>query len=115
MNGGWLQHVGIFAATAVLSLLLTPLAIRLAFRRGVMDKPGGHKSHTSPVPYLGGLAIVTAFASAVLVASWVDSSTSGTDELLKVLATNRRWWQQISESDLRVSTTVPLDLEQISL
>ena len=86
MDGGWLQYVGIFAATAVLSLLLTPLAIRVAFRRGVLDKPGGHKSHTSPVPYLGGLAIVTAFAAAVLVASWVDSSTSGTDELLKVLA-----------------------------
>jgi UDP-glucose 4-epimerase len=75
VQGGWWQYTGVFVASALLSLLLTPLAIRLAFRRGVLDKPGGHKSHTSPVPYLGGLAIVAAFAVAVLVAAFIDSST----------------------------------------
>jgi len=85
VNGGWWQYTGVFAASALLSLLLTPLAIKVAFRRGVLDRPGGHKSHTSPVPYLGGLAIVTAFAAAVVVASWIDADTSGQNELAKVL------------------------------
>lgn len=36
----------------------TPLVRRFAVARGVIDHPGGHKSHSVPVPYLGGLAIM---------------------------------------------------------
>lgn len=44
------------------SLILNPLAIRLARRVGFVDRPGGHKSHTRPTPYGGGSAIFLAAA-----------------------------------------------------
>ena len=55
MTGGWAQYLAVFAGSAVLSLLLTPLAIRVAVSRRVLDLPGDHKSHSTPVPYLGGV------------------------------------------------------------
>ena len=85
MDGGWVQYLAIFAGSSLLSLFLTPLAIRVALSRQIFDAPGGHKSHSSPVPYLGGVAIVTAFAVSVVGASLLDSSTSGDAELLQVV------------------------------
>ena len=86
MTGAWWQYAAVFSGSAVLSLLLTPLAIRFALRRQVMDLPGDHKSHSSPVPYLGGLAIVAAFAVAIVVPSIFSSEGFGGAELLTVLA-----------------------------
>jgi len=85
VNGGWWQYAGVFVGSSLLSLILTPLAMRLAVARDVLDLPGGHKSHQSPVPYLGGVAIVLAFSVIVGAASIIDSSTRGDAELLKVL------------------------------
>ena len=85
MSGGLWQYLGVFLGSLVLSLFLTPLAIRVALRQRILDRPGDHKSHTSPVPYLGGVAIVVAFALVIGAASILDSSTAGTDELLKIL------------------------------
>lgn len=81
---GW-SYLGIFAGALALSLLLTPLALSLALRRQILDQPGGHKSHTSPIPYLGGTAIVGAFAVAVGIGSLVRPPESGRDELLVIL------------------------------
>lgn len=86
MSGGWWQYLGVFLGSLTLSLVLTPLAIRVALRNRILDQPGQHKSHTSPVPYLGGVAIVVSFALVVIGAAFVDSSTKGTDELVKILA-----------------------------
>ena len=86
MDGGWWQYLGVFAGSLVLSLFFTPLAIRFALRRRILDVPGEHKSHSSPVPYLGGVAIVVSFAAIVAGAAALDSSTSGTGELVKILA-----------------------------
>jgi UDP-GlcNAc:undecaprenyl-phosphate GlcNAc-1-phosphate transferase len=49
-----LAFVTAFGAT----LLLTPLAIRLAGRTGFYDHPIGYKGHSSPTPYLGGAAVI---------------------------------------------------------
>src|ERR1700722_1473419 len=46
-----------FACAALATYLLTPVAIRIAFRTGFVDKPAGYKGHTQPTPYLGGCAI----------------------------------------------------------
>jgi UDP-GlcNAc:undecaprenyl-phosphate GlcNAc-1-phosphate transferase len=81
-----LGYIGIFAASAALSLFLTPLAIRFALRRSIVDEPGPNKSHSSPVPYLGGVAIVTAFVVAVALAALVRGSRNGLTEILVVLA-----------------------------
>lgn len=86
MNGldGW-SYAAVFAGSAVLALVLTPLALRLAVRTDVLDRPGGHKRHDSPVPYLGGLAIVVSFAAALLVAALVRTPVGGTGELGAIL------------------------------
>lgn len=81
-----LSYLGIFAGSAALSLLLTPLAIRIALRRRIVDEPGPNKSHSSPVPYLGGVAIVTAFVLAVALAALARGSRNGLNEVLVVLA-----------------------------
>jgi len=44
----------------------TPLVRRYAVAKGVIDQPGGHKSHVVPVPYMGGLAIMTGAVAAQL-------------------------------------------------
>ena len=67
MTGAWWQYALIFSGAVFLSLVCTPLAIATALRRGVLDKPGGHKSHSSPVPYLGGLAVVVSFSVSMLI------------------------------------------------
>ncbi|MFI7642200.1 glycosyltransferase family 4 protein [Nonomuraea sp. NPDC049400] len=52
-----------WAAGAAACLLSASAAIplqRLALRWGLTDRPGGHKSHARPIPYLGGVAILLA-------------------------------------------------------
>jgi len=57
-----LEAVAAFAGAGMVSLVLTPVAIAAAVRLGVLDRPGAHKSHRTPTPYLGGVAIVLAVA-----------------------------------------------------
>lgn len=66
-----LQSAAAFVVAGIVSLVLTPLAIRAALRLGVLDRPGDHKSHTTPTPYLGGVAIVVAVTFAILAAAVV--------------------------------------------
>ena len=65
MSAGWLQYLGGFLGSAVLCAFLTPIAMKIAVKSGALDHPGDHKSHKSPMPYLGGMAIVAAFGVAV--------------------------------------------------
>ncbi|MEV1168849.1 MraY family glycosyltransferase [Nonomuraea sp. NPDC049784] len=65
------------AAGAAACLLSASVAIplkRLALRWGLTDRPGGHKSHARPTPYLGGIAILLATvlttAAATGLADW---------------------------------------------
>ena len=85
MTGDWWQYLLTFVASAGLCWFLTPIAMRVAVRTGVMDLPGGHKGHGSPVPYLGGVAIVVAFAGSVTAAAAIRPPHSGLDELVVVL------------------------------
>jgi UDP-GlcNAc:undecaprenyl-phosphate GlcNAc-1-phosphate transferase len=48
-----------FAWGVLATVLLTPLARWAAVRLGVLDAPGPRKIHRAPVPYLGGVAVVT--------------------------------------------------------
>jgi len=45
------------AVAALVTYLLTPVAIRIAYRTGFVDRPAGYKGHEQPTPYLGGCAI----------------------------------------------------------
>ncbi|MCC7163326.1 MAG: undecaprenyl/decaprenyl-phosphate alpha-N-acetylglucosaminyl 1-phosphate transferase [Anaerolineae bacterium] len=59
----------IFFASLLLAMGATPLARRVAFRLGIIDRPSARKLHTSPVPLLGGVAIYLAFVGALLLFS----------------------------------------------
>jgi UDP-GlcNAc:undecaprenyl-phosphate GlcNAc-1-phosphate transferase len=61
------QYLPIIVAAALLAFLATPLTRILARRLGMLDQPGLRKSHRSPVPLLGGLAIYLALAIAFIV------------------------------------------------
>jgi UDP-GlcNAc:undecaprenyl-phosphate GlcNAc-1-phosphate transferase len=61
------------AVAALLTWLLTPLAIRLARRVGAVDRPGDRKVHAIATPTLGGLAIWGGFIGALLVAWRMDA------------------------------------------
>jgi UDP-GlcNAc:undecaprenyl-phosphate/decaprenyl-phosphate GlcNAc-1-phosphate transferase len=47
--------------------LVTPLAIVLSRRIGLIAEPGGRHAHANPTPLLGGLAMYVGFAAAVLI------------------------------------------------
>jgi UDP-GlcNAc:undecaprenyl-phosphate GlcNAc-1-phosphate transferase len=64
-----------------LSLVLTPIAIGVAVRFGVLDHPGPAKAHVKAVPYLGGTAIVVSFAGVILVAALLRPPPSGLPQL----------------------------------
>ena len=86
MTGKWWEYLAVLSAAGILCVVLTPLAIRLAIHRDILDHPGGHKSHETPVPYLGGVAIVVTFAVAVLAVTLTTPLQAGRTELLIVLA-----------------------------
>jgi UDP-GlcNAc:undecaprenyl-phosphate GlcNAc-1-phosphate transferase len=79
------SYGGILVATLALSLVLTPMALRLALRLEVLDRPGPAKSHGEAMPYLGGAAIVVSFSAAVLVGTAVDPPPSGLPQLAAFL------------------------------
>ncbi|MEV0144576.1 MULTISPECIES: MraY family glycosyltransferase [unclassified Nonomuraea] len=63
---GVLPPAAFVAALVLTALIAVPLK-RLASRWGFTDRPGGHKAHARPTPYLGGIAIalVTVVITAV--------------------------------------------------
>ncbi|MGB0715536.1 MAG: glycosyltransferase family 4 protein [Phycisphaerae bacterium] len=52
----WLA-LGAWIGSFLLSLVMTGIVMRLAHARGFLDRPGGHKSHTTPVALGGGIGI----------------------------------------------------------
>jgi UDP-GlcNAc:undecaprenyl-phosphate GlcNAc-1-phosphate transferase len=64
-----------FATALALTLYITPLTIQVALRFKIHDTPDGRlKKHTQPTPYLGGLAIASAFIITFAVLSTVDTT-----------------------------------------
>ena len=62
------------------TLLVTPLVIRIARRVGAMDQPGPRRIHAEPVPTLGGFAL----AIAVLGVAWLARALPGPAQLLEM-------------------------------
>ena len=58
---------------ALVSFFLTPATIRLAHSIGAVDQPGERKVHKTPIPRLGGLAVVAAAILALFSAAAFDS------------------------------------------
>ncbi len=63
-----LQHMALAAFfSGVLTVFLTPLVKRLAFRAGVVREPRERDEHRKPIPLWGGLSMFAAFLVTVLV------------------------------------------------
>ncbi|HUG00086.1 MAG TPA: MraY family glycosyltransferase [Ilumatobacter sp.] len=58
-----------FAVAAAISLAGTPALRQLALVTGFTDRPGRHKSHSVPVAYLGGVAIIIAALTGSIIGS----------------------------------------------
>ncbi len=57
----------VFSTAAAVSLLAKPVIVRLASRFGLVDKPGGRKIHSTPIPRVGGLLFLLSLLAAVVV------------------------------------------------
>jgi UDP-GlcNAc:undecaprenyl-phosphate GlcNAc-1-phosphate transferase len=59
----------ILVVAFLVTLVATPLARRLALRRGIVDRPTeSRKIHREPIPYLGGLAVFAGMLVAMVLA-----------------------------------------------
>jgi UDP-GlcNAc:undecaprenyl-phosphate GlcNAc-1-phosphate transferase len=85
MTLGPAEYAAAFVVSVALAWALTPLMLKLALRRQILDVPDDRKAHVSPVPYLGGVAIVVAFSMTVLVAGALSARTDGVISLAWVL------------------------------
>lgn len=62
----WIYVIG-FVTAGALSLLLTPLMKKFAFKVGAVSVPNHRSVHSKPMPLLGGLAIFLAFVFSYFV------------------------------------------------
>jgi UDP-GlcNAc:undecaprenyl-phosphate GlcNAc-1-phosphate transferase len=64
--------VAAFVASALISLLLTPLVVRVATRLGFVDEPNHRRVNAKPVPRGGGMAVAVAFLAVATVMVVLD-------------------------------------------
>lgn len=73
---------GALSGAAAMTWLLVPLVIWFSARMGWLDRPGGRRSHPTPVPRVGGIAIM----AGVLVGSCSYAVVMGWESLAGVLS-----------------------------
>ena len=78
MGDGHAVLVALGVALVVASISL-PLLIRYAHRRGLLDRPGRHKRHDRPTPFLGGVALFLAVWAAIATSAWLCPAGEGLD------------------------------------
>jgi UDP-GlcNAc:undecaprenyl-phosphate GlcNAc-1-phosphate transferase len=72
-------YAACFAVAGTISLVLTPLVRLLSLRMGLLDAPtSAVKTHTSPTPIFGGIAIWAGFAGAMLLLRYTTNFPTGT-------------------------------------
>ena len=69
-------YLAVFVGATAMSLVLVPVVREYARSRQIHDVPGGHKSHTAPVPYLGGVAMVVAFSLTMVLGVLLQRNTT---------------------------------------
>lgn len=63
----WLAFALAFVAALSVTAVLIPVMKRVAVRFDVLDRPGGYKTQTQPIPYLGGVAMAAATLVGVVI------------------------------------------------
>lgn len=66
-------YIFLFLVSLVSVTILTPLSIRLAGKIGAVDIPADRKVHKTPIPRLGGLAVILAVAISLLLGAGVNA------------------------------------------
>lgn len=66
-------YAWVYFGSALIAQMVTPLIARLAKARGLVDTPGVRKVHTSPIPRIGGVAIVVAVLATVIPVLKMDN------------------------------------------
>lgn len=72
MAPGWWVYVLVLVVATGLTILLTPVAMRLGVRWGLVAVPGGRRKHKGVIPVTGALAIFPAFVCAALLPVILD-------------------------------------------
>jgi UDP-GlcNAc:undecaprenyl-phosphate GlcNAc-1-phosphate transferase len=90
-------HLALALAAALLALLASAIARRIAIATVFLDRPAGRKDHGEAVPYLGGAAVVIvllALPSAGLLAAsgWLATVPGVSETALRELAAAGRAW-----------------------
>ncbi len=62
----WSPFVVLFSASLLTALLVTPLARRIAWRVGSVDRPSARRINRRPIPRMGGIAIFAALCVSAL-------------------------------------------------
>lgn len=83
---GIVGSIAIFSLCAVSVALLLPPTLVLARRIGLMDLPGGRKTQSAPIPFVGGIVMVTVFVTAVIVAAIIEGRSDVLSEAIVVLS-----------------------------
>jgi UDP-GlcNAc:undecaprenyl-phosphate GlcNAc-1-phosphate transferase len=65
------NYLVVFAVSAGVTFLTTPLVRRLSLRAGWIDRPSDRKVHPTPTPTVGGLAIYFGVAAGLMVTRFV--------------------------------------------
>lgn len=73
----------IFFSAFLISVSITPFIIIFAKRCNVLDHPSGIKTHSKPVPYLGGAAIYIAFL--ILCIAWSVLKSRSIEDIQGIL------------------------------
>ena len=72
-----MRYLIVVGVSATLAFVLTPLVGRLGHRLGIVDRPGGRRTHQGDIPRLGGVPLFIAFIAAIGAAAWRGDLTSG--------------------------------------
>lgn len=84
-----MMYVVVFGVALTLTILATPLSMRLGQRWQLVDKPGGRRQHHGVISRVGGIALFTGFMSAsllIVALSFAGVWTPLTGEEQKLLA-----------------------------
>ncbi len=76
---------GTFLVACLVTVLTTPLVVRLARALGAEDLPSARKMHSEPIPRIGGVAVFIGFTTAMIFAAAV------TGHLLRVPSVGVQW------------------------
>jgi len=68
-----------FSVAFTAALVVVPLCIAIALRYGVVDRPGGRKTHERVTPLLGGVGVLVAAASGLAVVAWQTGPGTAVD------------------------------------